>query len=77
MNPARTLGPAMVSNQYKGLWVYVVGPILGAIAGAWAYGTIRYTDKPVHEIVKSSPLLQKFDAQICPSPFGVSTNARS
>ncbi|KAI7734014.1 hypothetical protein M8C21_017915, partial [Ambrosia artemisiifolia] len=67
MNPARTLGPAIVSNQYRGLWVYIVGPILGAIGGAWAYGVIRFTDKPVREIVKSSSFLKKLDAQICPS----------
>ncbi|KAJ0451437.1 putative major intrinsic protein [Helianthus annuus] len=66
MNPARTLGPAIVSNQYQGLWVYILGPILGAIAGAWAYGIIRFTDKPVREIVKNSSFIQKLDAQICP-----------
>nr|XP_043621978.1 aquaporin NIP1-1-like [Erigeron canadensis] len=57
MNPARTLGPAIVSNEYRGLWVYMLGPTAGAVAGAWAYNIIRFTDKPLCEIVKSSSFL--------------------
>ncbi|KAI3680846.1 hypothetical protein L6452_35623 [Arctium lappa] len=54
MNPARSIGPALVWNQYKGLWVYVLGPMVGAIGGAWAYNTIRFTDKPLSEITKGA-----------------------
>ncbi len=31
MNPARTLGPDLVANHWTGFWVYVAGPLLGAI----------------------------------------------
>lgn len=31
MNPARTFGPDLISLNFAGYWVYVVGPILGAI----------------------------------------------
>uniref|UniRef100_A0A7N0UZ85 Uncharacterized protein n=1 Tax=Kalanchoe fedtschenkoi TaxID=63787 RepID=A0A7N0UZ85_KALFE len=41
MNPARTLGPALVSSEYKGLWVYLVGPVMGTLMGAWSYNLIR------------------------------------
>ncbi|MGZ4433314.1 MAG: aquaporin, partial [Trebonia sp.] len=30
MNPARTLGPDIVGNDYTGWWVYIAGPVLGA-----------------------------------------------
>ncbi|KAK9064262.1 hypothetical protein SSX86_015642 [Deinandra increscens subsp. villosa] len=52
MNPARSIGPALVWNEYKGLWVYILGPIIGAIGGAWAYNTLRLTDKPLSDITK-------------------------
>ncbi|KAK4271989.1 hypothetical protein QN277_020602 [Acacia crassicarpa] len=46
MNPARTVGPAIASGSYKGLWVYLVGPITGALLGAWSYTTIEEIDEP-------------------------------
>ncbi|KAG4980549.1 hypothetical protein JHK85_034507 [Glycine max] len=33
MNLARSLGPAIVHNEYKGIWIYLVSPTLGAVAG--------------------------------------------
>jgi len=41
MNPARSLGPALVSGTWTDFWVYLAGPILGAAAGALAYQVIR------------------------------------
>ncbi|MQL72307.1 hypothetical protein Taro_004656 [Colocasia esculenta] len=43
MNPVRTLGPAIASNNYKQLWIYIVAPITGAITGAAAYTAVKIT----------------------------------
>ncbi|PKI54379.1 hypothetical protein CRG98_025166 [Punica granatum] len=59
MNPARSLGPAIVKHNYQGIWVYILGPIIGALLGAGVYSLTRYTDKPLHEIAKSSSFLKK------------------
>lgn len=37
LNPARTIGPAFATGNFANLWVYLVGPILGAIAAAVLY----------------------------------------
>ena len=34
MNPARTLGPALVAGSFEGLWLYLLVPPLGMIAAA-------------------------------------------
>ncbi len=39
MNPARSLGPALVSGDMRAAWIYVAGPVAGAliaVALAWA-----------------------------------------
>src|SRR5688500_13806822 len=41
MNPARSLGPALVAGELGDLWIYVVGPIAGAALGALAYQLVR------------------------------------
>lgn len=33
MNPARSLAPALVAMQFGNLWIYLVAPIMGAVAG--------------------------------------------
>jgi len=41
MNPARSVGPALVSGELAHLWVYVVAPLWGAAIGAIAYQAVR------------------------------------
>ncbi|XP_050287507.1 nodulin-26-like [Quercus robur] len=57
MNPARTLGPAIIHNKYRGLWIYMIAPVLGGISGASAYNFLRMPDKPVPEITEASSFL--------------------
>lgn len=45
MNPVRTLGPAIAVNNYKGIWLYMLGPVLGMLAGATAYTAVRLKEE--------------------------------
>jgi aquaporin NIP len=41
MNPARSFGPALASGTWTHFWIYVIGPVIGAALGAFAYQFIR------------------------------------
>ncbi len=41
MNPARSIGPAVVSGDLHALWLYIVAPVIGAALGALTYQLIR------------------------------------
>lgn len=41
MNPARSLAPALFQGTLTSLWIYVAGPILGAVLAAVAYEKVR------------------------------------
>jgi len=42
-NPARWFGPALVGNEWGGVWPYIVGPIVGALA---AVGVFKFVLEP-------------------------------
>ncbi len=41
MNPARSIGPAVVAGDLASIWIYIVGPIAGAVAAAITYRWLR------------------------------------
>ncbi|MGN6202076.1 MAG: MIP/aquaporin family protein [Solirubrobacterales bacterium] len=41
MNPARSLGPALLSGELSDLWLYLLAPPVGAALGALAYQLVR------------------------------------
>ncbi len=41
MNPARSLGPALVSGQLEHIWIYLLAPIVGALLGVVTAASIR------------------------------------
>jgi MIP family channel proteins len=57
MNPARSIGPAVVSGDLHALWLYIVAPISGAALGALAYQFVRgeSTRPPELEVLEAEP----------------------
>jgi MIP family channel proteins len=47
MNPARSLGPALVSGDVTSLWIYLTAPLLGAVLGAVFYQFVRREEPEV------------------------------
>ena len=41
MNPARSFGPALSAGEWRDFWIYVAGPVAGAVLGAIAYQLVR------------------------------------
>ncbi|KAL1206990.1 putative aquaporin NIP4-2 [Cardamine amara subsp. amara] len=71
MNPTRSLGPAIVMGVYKGIWVYIVGPFIGILAGGFVYNFMRFTDKPLRELTRSASFLRTV------SPNNSASNSKS
>jgi MIP family channel proteins len=47
LNPARSLGPAIATGDFTDLWVYFVGPALGAAVAALLYRGLLAEEKKV------------------------------
>lgn len=45
MNPARSLGPALVSGELAHLTIYLVAPLVGAAIAALGYDLLRHADE--------------------------------
>lgn len=47
MNPARSLGPALMAGQAHTLLPYLIAPIAGAVTGAFLYEAMRSAARPI------------------------------
>src|SRR5205823_2922428 len=57
MNPARTLGPDIVPNNYTGWWVYLAGPVIGAAIAVIVITAVRgLPDKQEREAAEGGDL---------------------
>ena len=41
MNPARSLSPAIIGGHYRSLWVYILGPVMGALVGSFVFAILN------------------------------------
>lgn len=48
-NPARWFGPALVSGEWGGVWLYILGPLIGAAAAVAVFWLIEPKDGPGKE----------------------------
>jgi len=57
MNPARTLGPDIIANDFTGWWVYALGPVIGATIAVMLVGLVRgLPDKEEREAAEGGAL---------------------
>jgi aquaporin NIP len=57
MNPARSIGPALVSGNLHALWLYIVAPICGASLAALTYQFLRGEQTRPAPITEDQPQL--------------------
>lgn len=58
LNPARTIGPDIVSTSFPYWWVYVAGPVAGAVIGAalWEFVLSRGGKELVEAAASDEPI---------------------
>jgi glycerol uptake facilitator protein len=52
-NPARWFGPAIVSGEYADWWIYIVGPVIGAVLAGFGYKALVLD---THERTGAAPI---------------------
>ena len=57
VNPARSLGPALVGNEWGDFWIYLTAPLIGGVLGALIHGILygRYVVVDVETVEVASP----------------------
>lgn len=53
VNPARTFGPALIGGEWDGFWIYLVGPLLGAVLAWLAYRVVVQGDTDLRDDVRA------------------------
>jgi len=51
LNPARSIGPAVATGNFNNLWVYLIGPALGAILAGVLYKYV-FEEREIHKARK-------------------------
>ena len=41
LNPARSLAPALLANDFSDLWIYLVAPLVGGVVGGVVFLFVR------------------------------------
>jgi len=59
MNPVRTLRIAIAARNFKGAWIYLIAPVLGALCGEGVYTAIKLSDED-EEAFKQPSVAQGF-----------------
>ncbi|MFZ1924879.1 MAG: MIP family channel protein [Solirubrobacteraceae bacterium] len=54
MNPARSFGPALASGTWSSFWIYVIGPLIGATIGVFAYELVRGPESLISTATQST-----------------------
>jgi aquaporin NIP len=65
MNPARSFAPALVDGNIQHLWIYFVGPILGAYLGALCYQKISCPQTEESFEIEDSLDMENVEAKGC------------
>ena len=55
VNPARSLGPALVGTEFHDLWIYFIAPPIGAVLGWIAYRVVVEGDTNLRGAAADSP----------------------
>jgi MIP family channel proteins len=56
MNPARSFGPALIAGKWSDFWVYLIGPVTGAILAGALYWFVYLRDREVRAPRTETPI---------------------
>lgn len=57
MNPARSMGAAIVSWNFTDIWIYITAPTIGAVGGALLFQFLRVQHRPCNSATSNDTCL--------------------
>jgi aquaporin Z len=54
VNPARSLGPAIVGTEFNDIWIYLIAPPIGAVLGWIAYRVVAEGDTNLRDDLRAA-----------------------
>jgi len=64
VNPARSLGPAIVAGNLENVWIYLTAPFVGAVIGWAIYRYLTPADEQLDTVLEADAIEETLEPEV-------------